>query len=185
MSADDKRILLGEITGAHGVRGEILVRSYTADPMALADYGPLSDAAGNAPLQLKLVRMTPKGGIVARIKGVSDRNGAEALKGRKLYVAREAMPEPDAEDDFYYEDLIGLAAIDASGAVLGEVVAVQNYGAGDLIEIRLTGGRKTELIPFTRAFVPVVDVAGGRVVVELPVASADDDDDGHDAALKP
>ncbi|MCB1504182.1 MAG: ribosome maturation factor RimM [Hyphomicrobiaceae bacterium] len=175
MSAGEKLILLGEIIGAHGIRGEVVVRSYTADPQAIADYGPLVDQAGAAPLTLKVMRMTPKGGVIARVKGVSDRNGAELLKGRKLHVAREAMPEPEADDDFYHADLIGLAAADASGAVIGEVVAVQNFGAGDLLEVRLAGSRKTELIPFTKAFVPTVDMAARRVVIEMPVAVADDE----------
>lgn len=164
----EKRILLGEITGAHGIRGDVLVRSYTGDPEAIGDYGALTDVAGAAPLMLKVVRVTPKGAVVARVKDVTDRNGAEALKGRKLYVAREQMPQPDDEEDFYYADLVGLAAVDADGNAMGEVVAVQNYGAGDLLEIRLIGNKKTELVPFTSAVVPKVDLEARRVTVVMP-----------------
>ncbi|MGD9668644.1 MAG: ribosome maturation factor RimM [Hyphomicrobiaceae bacterium] len=164
----EKRILLGEITGAHGIRGEVLVRSYTGDPEAIADYGALTDEKGAAPLTLKVLRMTPKGAIIARVRGVSDRNGAEALKGRKLYVARNAMPEPDDEDDFYYEDLIGLAVVDAQAKLVGEVVAVQNYGAGDLLEIRLVATGKTELVSFSKASVPQIDLEARRITVVMP-----------------
>lgn len=165
----EKRILLGEITGAHGIRGEVLVRSYTGAPEAIADYGALTDEKGAAPLTLKVLRMTPKGAIIARVRGVSDRNGAEALKGRKLYVARNAMPEPDDEDDFYYEDLIGLAVVDAQAKLVGEVVAVQNYGAGDLLEIRLVATGKTELVSFSKASVPQIDLEARRITVVMPV----------------
>ncbi|MGE3425394.1 MAG: ribosome maturation factor RimM [Hyphomicrobiaceae bacterium] len=159
---------MGEITGAHGIRGEVLVRSYTGDPEAIADYGALTDEKGAAPLTLKVLRMTPKGAIIARVRGVSDRNGAEALKGRKLYVARNAMPEPDDEDDFYYEDLIGLAVVDAQAKLVGEVVAVQNYGAGDLLEIRLVATGKTELVSFSKASVPQIDLEARRITVVMP-----------------
>ncbi|HRY07010.1 MAG TPA: ribosome maturation factor RimM [Hyphomicrobiaceae bacterium] len=164
----DKQILLGEITGAHGIRGEVLVRSYTGDPEAIGDYGALTDEKGASPLTLKVLRMTPKGAIVARIKGVVDRNGAEALKGRKLYVARQAMPEPNDEEDFYYADLIGLAAIDEAADALGKVIAVQNYGAGDLLEIRWHATGKSELIPFTKACVPRIDLVARQVIIALP-----------------
>lgn len=174
--ADTKRILLGEIAGAHGIRGEVVVRAYTGEPDAIADYGALTDAAGAKPLTLKIVRVTPKG-IVARVAGVADRNGAEALKGRKLYVARDAMPEPAEEDAFYHADLIGLAAVDQTGAVIGKVLGVQNYGAGDLLEIKLAAGGRAELVPFTKAFVPRVEIAAGRVVVVMPVMAEEDAED--------
>ncbi|MCB1522309.1 MAG: ribosome maturation factor RimM [Hyphomicrobiaceae bacterium] len=162
-----RRILLGEIAGAHGIRGDVLVRTFTSEPAAIADYGTLTDAAGNAPLELKIVRETPKG-VIARVSGVGDRNRAEALKGRKLYVLREALPDTDGEDDFYHADLIGLVAVDPAGKRIGEVVTVANYGAGDLLEVRISATRKSELIPFTKACVPVVDVAAGRVTIVLP-----------------
>lgn len=173
----DKRILLGQITGAHGIRGEVLVRSYTSDPESIADYGALTDEVGAAPLTLKVLRLTPKGAVVVRVNGVTDRNAAEALKGRKLFVARDSMPEPDAEDDFYVEDLIGLAAVDGDGNAIGEIVAVENYGAGDLLELRLAATKKTELIPFTKAYVPTIDLPTRRVTVIMPVALEEDEDD--------
>lgn len=186
MPKADDRILLGEITGAHGIRGDVLVRAYTGDPRAIADYGALTDSEGAAPLTLKVLRLTPKGAVVARVKGIADRNAAEALKGRKLFVARQAMPEPDDEDDFYYADLIGLSAVDAEGRAIGEVVAVQNFGASDLLEVRLTGSRKTELIPFMRDFVPAVDIAGRQVTVRMPVAEeGGDEPDGAGDATPP
>ncbi len=118
------------------------------------------------------MRVTPKG-VVARIAGVSDRNGAEALKGLQLYVERARLPAT-SEDEFYNADLVGLRAEDAEGRRVGTVVAVVNYGAGDLLELRLEGTRKTELIPFTEAYVPVVDVPGNRIVVVLPIAEPDE-----------
>ncbi len=174
---NDKLILLGEITGAHGIRGEVLVRTYTGDPEAIAGYGPLTDADGNAPLTLKVLHMTPKGAAVVRVHGVTDRNAAEALKGRKLYIARKNMPEPGSADEFYHADLIGLAAVDVEGNRIGEVVAVVNYGAGDLLEIKLAGARSTELVPFTKAFVPSIDIPSRRLLVVMPVAAAEDEEE--------
>ncbi len=168
MSKDNRKVLLGHIAGAHGIRGEVLVKSYTEAPDDIGAYGPLTDEKSGRQLQLKVLRVTPKG-VVARIAGISDRNAAEALKGARLVVDRERLPEPEAEE-YYHADLIGLAAVDTAGAEIGCVAAVVNYGAGDLVEIALSGSRKTELIPFTPAFVPTVDIAGGRVVVVVPVA---------------
>jgi 16S rRNA processing protein RimM len=116
-----------------------------------------------------VLRLTPKGAVVARVKGVTNRNAAEALKGRKLFIARAAMPEPEDEDDFYYSDLIGLTAVDADGNAMGELVAVHNYGAGDLLEIRLAATKKTELIPFTKTVVPKINLPGRRLTVVMPV----------------
>jgi 16S rRNA processing protein RimM len=161
-----KRILLGRIAGAHGVRGEVLIRSYTAESHNIASYGPLSDEHGNRSFEITKLRVTRKG-VVARLKGVEDRASAEALAGLDLYAARERLPAT-AEGEFYYADLIGLAAVDTNGAPIGTIVGVHNYGAGDIIEVRLTGSETTELVPFTAAFVPDVDIAEGRAVVVLP-----------------
>ena len=169
------RILLGRITGAHGIRGEVVLRSYAAVPADIAAYGPLGDEAGARSFQLKVVRVSDKG-VIARVAGVTDRNGAEALAGTDLYVARARLPKA-AEGEYYHADLIGLAAVSPDGAAIGEVVAVQNYGAGDLLEIRLAGSPKTELVPFKNAFVPTVDLVQRRVVVVMPVAAADDEED--------
>lgn len=161
----DARILLGHIAGAHGIKGEVLIKSYTGDPLAIADYGPLTDDSGRTHV-IASVRPSNKG-VIARIKGVSDRNAAEALKGTALHVGREAMPAPD-EGDYYHADLIGLKAVRPDGVELGKVVAVQNFGAGDLLELQLAGARQTEFVPFTDACVPAVDVKGGTVTVVMP-----------------
>ena len=169
------RILLGRITGAHGIRGDVLVHSYAATPEDIAAYGALSDAAGARSFKLKLIGGTSKG-LIARIAGIADRNAAEALRGTELYVARDKLPPAD-ENEFYLADLIGLAAVSPDGATLGDVVGVPNYGAGDLLEIRLTGKTGTELVAFTAACVPSVDLAARRVVVVLPEVAPDDPDE--------
>ena len=160
------RILLGHIAGAHGIRGEVLIKTYTEAPENVGAYGPLSDESGTRTFNLKSARATAKG-VVARLQGVNDRNGAEALRGIALYIERDRLPEA-AEDEFYHADLVGLAAVNPDGKPVGEIIAVQNYGAGDLLEIRLAGSSKTELVPFTDAAVPQVDVAARRVVVLMP-----------------
>jgi 16S rRNA processing protein RimM len=168
-SAEASRILLGRIAGAHGIRGEVLIHAYTSAPEDIAAYGTLSDAAGKRSFEIRIVRTTPKG-VVARIAGVADRTAAEALKGVELYVNRARLPEA-GEDEFYHADLIGLAAVDPAGRAIGEIVAVQNYGAGDLIEVRLAGSAKTELIPFTETAVPQIDMAARCAIVILPATT--------------
>ncbi len=163
------RVLLGRIAGAHGIRGEVLINTYTGVPEDIGGYGPLSDAAGKRSFEIKIVRVTPKG-VVALIAGAVDRTAAEALKGVELFVARNRLPAV-VEGEFYHADLIGLAAVDPAGETIGEIVAVQNYGAGDLLEIRLAGSAKTELVPFTEAVVPQIDIAEKRAVVVMPAAT--------------
>jgi 16S rRNA processing protein RimM len=162
---------LGRIAGAHGIRGEVLIKAFTARPEDIAAYGPLDAGAGRA-LQIETARVTPKG-VVARIAGIGDRNAAEALKGTELYVDRNCLPPPE-EGAFYHADLVGLAAADPEGRPLGEIVGVRNYGAGDLLELRLAGSARTELIPFTEAFVPEIDLAARRAVVLLPTGAETD-----------
>ena len=166
-----RRILLGHISDAHGIKGEVLIKAHTGAPEAIADYGPLLDARGHT-VEIQVVRVTPKG-VVARVKGVTDRTAAEALKGTELFTTREKLPDPE-EDEFYHADLIGLSAIGPDGAALGTVTAVANHGAGDVIEIALAGSRQTELVPFTKAFVPEVSIAKGQILVRLPESSDDD-----------
>ena len=168
----DARILLGRIAGAHGIRGEVLVHSYTDAPEKIGAYGALSDATRARQFTIKVVRVTPKG-VIARIAGVADRNAAEPLKGIELYVERARLPSA-APGEYYHADLIGLETVDTQGRSIGRVAAVQNFGAGDLLEIRLTGSSKTELIPFTDAHVPEVDLAARRAVVVLPTYAGDD-----------
>ena len=161
------RILLGRISGAHGIRGDVVLRSFTEAPEDIAAYGPLSDAEGTRTFKLQVVRLTPKAALIARVEGVNDRNGAEALAGKELYIERQRLPEAGAAE-YYHADLIGLAAVDEDGRHVGEVVAVLNYGAGDLIEVQLSGTRRTEMLPFTDAFVPEVDIEARRIVVKMP-----------------
>lgn len=168
MSKTNNRVLLGRINGPHGIRGDVVVHSFTEVPEAIGDYGELTDGSGGRPLRLKVQRVTPKG-VIARVSGIGDRTAAETLKGAELWIDRHQLPEAEP-GEFYYEDLVGLRAVDLEGAQFGEVVGVVNYGAGDLLEIRLAGDvRKTELVPFGVAYVPEVDVAGGRVVVAWPL----------------
>lgn len=165
--------MLGRIAGAHGIKGDVLVETHTADARDIAAYGPLTGERGQPAFNLRVRRVTHKG-VIAHIDGVEDRDGAEALKGVGLYVARERLsnPEPGA---YYHVDLVGLAAVDEKGRALGSVVSVQNFGAGDLLEIALTASRKTELVPFTNAFVPEVDMEARRIVVAWP---AENDETG-------
>ena len=167
-----KRILLGRIAGAHGIRGEVIIHAYTEPPENIAAYGPLSDEAGARMFEIAIAHVTAKG-VVARLAGVGDRSAAEALRGVDLYVDRDRLP-PAVEGEYYHADLIGMAAVDSAGQRIGEIVAVQNFGAGDLLEIRLAGRGRTELIPFTDAAVPEVDVAAKRVIVVLPRTDEDD-----------
>jgi 16S rRNA processing protein RimM len=160
------RILLGRIAGAHGLRGEVLIHSFAELPESLAAYGPLTDAAGGKTFTILRVKPTPKG-VVARLAGIGDRTAAEALKGVELYVLRARLPRP-AEDEFYHADLIGLLAVDPEGRPFGRIAAIHNFGAGDLIEIALAGSAKTELVPFTEATVPSLDVSAGRAVIVRP-----------------
>jgi 16S rRNA processing protein RimM len=167
------RILLGRIAGAHGIRGEVVIHAYTAAPEDIGGYGPLSDATGARSFAIASLRVTAKG-VVARLEGITDRTAAEALKGVELYVDRARLPAA-AEGEFYHADLIGLAAVDPAGEAIGEIVGVQNYGAGDLLEIRFAGSGRTELVPFTEACVPEVDLAARRAVVVLQAASDEEE----------
>lgn len=159
-------LLLGRFGAPHGVRGEIRLQSFTSDPLAIATYDGLTDKSGSRHFRLRAVRPQGKDMLVAQVEGVDDRAGAEALSRVELYIPREAL-SPPAEEEFYIADLIGLRAETAEGEVMGVVVAVRNFGAGDILEIRPPHG-ETILLPFTKAVVPIVDVAGGRVVVEPP-----------------
>jgi 16S rRNA processing protein RimM len=163
------RICLGQVGAAHGVSGEVRLRSFTADPAAIAGYGPLETEDGRI-FRIEALRPV-KDHFIAQLSGVRDRDAARALANAKLYVPRERLPEPDAADEFYYADLIGLAVLDPAGNALGTVVAIHNFGAGDLIEVRHAGGGTTQMLPFDAATVPVVDIAAGRIVVATPRAS--------------
>ena len=161
-----KRIVLAHVASAHGIKGDVVVRAHTGDPEALADYGPLTDASGKRTFDITQLRVTAKG-VVVRFKGVADRTAAEALRGLELYVERSALPAA-ADGEYYHVDLIGLEAVGPEGAVVGRVIAVQNFGAGELLEIQRPGVNETEYVPFTDTYVPAVDIAGGRVSVIIP-----------------
>ena len=167
MALDKKLILLGHVAGAHGIRGEVVMKTYTGDPAGIDAYGPLLDASGSKKYKLKVVRVTLKG-VVVRIAGVSDRNAAEALRGTALHAPRSALGDT-APGEYFYEDLTSLEAVDPAGARIGLIKAVENFGAGDLLEIARDGSAKTEFVPFVEAYVPNVDIAAGRVTVIMPL----------------
>ena len=158
-------VCLGVITGARGLRGELWIKSFTGDPARIGDYGALSDESGEQSFRVT-VKDVVKGKVLVRIKGVADRTAVERLKGVKLYVDRAKLPELE-EEEYYYADLIGLRVELTTGETLGTVKAVHDFGAGDLLDVA-GEGRKGLMLPFTRAAVPVVDVKGGRVVVDPP-----------------
>lgn len=161
----DRLILVGRIAGAFGVRGEVRVTSFTADPMALAGYRDLRRADG-APAPALSAARPVKGGLVARAAGVETRDQAEALRGLKLHVLRESLPAPE-EDEFYLADLTGLRVETPDGRILGVVRGVQDFGAGDLLDVKPEGAPSFWL-PFTREVVPEVDIAGGRILAIPP-----------------
>ncbi|OYX36795.1 MAG: 16S rRNA processing protein RimM [Caulobacterales bacterium 32-69-10] len=162
-----KLILVGRVSGAFGVRGEVRIGSYTDDPMALARYKTLLREDGSPGLTLTAARPA-KGGVVGRCPEIATKEAADALRGLRLYVPRDVLPEPD-EDEFYLTDLIGLAAETEDGQGLGKVKAVQNFGAGDILEIDPGGGRPTVFLPFTRITVPEVRLSEGRIIVVPPI----------------
>jgi len=164
MSARDK-ICVGVITGAHGVKGAVRVKSHTARPKDIAAYGPVSDEKGEQVFDIQ-VTGTAKDRVIAKLSGIDDRDAAEALKGVNLFAPRDALP-PAGEDEFYHADLIGLRAEAEDGATMGTVRALHDFGAGDVIEIQGTDG-KPFVLPFTRAAVPVIDLDGGRIVIAPP-----------------
>ncbi len=162
--AEDK-VCIGAITGVRGLRGEVRIKSFTADPDGVAAYDQVTDEAGEHAYRIRVTGHV-KGMVIARLDGIDDRDAAESLKGTKLYVPRSILPEPE-DGAFYHADLVGLKAETADGEPLGTVKAVHNFGAGDVIEI--SGGGKDELmVPFTSAAVPDVDLESGRIVVQPP-----------------
>ena len=166
-------ICVARIGAAHGVRGAVKLLTFTEDPLAVQRYGPLTTKDGARQFEVTHAREA-KDHLVATLKGVTTRDEAERLNGLELYVAREKLPATD-DDEYYHADLIGLAAVTTANAPLGRVVAIHNFGAGDIIEIAPPQG-STLLLPFTNAVVPTVDLAAGRVVIELPPEIDGDDE---------
>jgi 16S rRNA processing protein RimM len=165
-----ERICVARIGAPHGVRGEVKFWSFTADPAAVAGYGPFETAEGRL-VEIDALRPA-KEFFVARLKGVADRDAAERLRNVELFVSRDRLPDTADTDEFYHADLIGLAVVDAAGGALGTVTAMHNFGAGDLIEVRPLAG-DTVMLPFTHSVVPLVDIAGGRIVVAPPAGAFD------------
>ena len=162
----EERICVGVIVGAQGVRGAVRIKPFTAEPRDVAAYGPVTDATGARKFRLKVTDV--RGGVaIATLAGIGDRNAAEALKGIELHVPRAALPPPE-EDEFYHADLIGLPVELEDGTLFGRVRSLDDYGAGDVIEVERADRGMPLALPFTRDFVPVVDVAGKRVVVAPP-----------------
>ena len=166
-----KLVLVGRVAGAFGVKGEVRVTAYTGRPEALLTYGELVQKDGSPGLTL-LSGRAQKGDLVARAKEVATKEEADALRGLLLHVPREALPEPD-EDEYYLTDLIGMAAVTPEGQTLGRIKAVQDFGAGDILEIDPGRGAATWYLPFTRECAPEVDLAGGKVTVVRPAETSE------------
>lgn len=179
-SGREGRVCVAQIGAAHGLKGEVRLWSFTEDPAAFLSYGPLESEDGKRAFEIENLRAA-KDHFVGRIRGVADRNAAEALRNLKLYVDRGALPEAEDGETFYHADLIGLAAVTKDGAHFGEIVAVHNFGAGDILEIRRGG--ETLMLPFTETAVPQIDIAAGNIVVDPPAEivareGAEDEQDG-------
>jgi 16S rRNA processing protein RimM len=162
----DELICVAQIGAPHGIRGEVRLKSFTADPLAVKDYGPLMREDGAAELVLESVRPA-KAHLVARFRGVNDRDAAERLTNLKLFIPRERLPPPQP-DEYYHADLIGLAAVTRDGNEIGTVIAIHDFGAGDILELRPPTGGSTLLLPFNDTYVPSVNVAQRRIVVAPP-----------------
>ena len=174
MRAPDRLILIGVFGAPQGVRGEVRVKSLTADPAAIGAYGPLTDQNRGRKFVFESLRRLKGDMLVARVAGVSSREAAEALKGVEIFARRDQLPPP-ADDEFYWDDLIGLEAVDMAGAPLGRVVALMNHGAGDVLEIAPAHG-ETLLLPFTKRVAPRVDFDAGRIVIQPPREVEDEDE---------
>ena len=161
------RICVAQIGAAHGLRGEVRLRSFTQDPAAVTSYGPLESEDGSRRFEIEALRPA-KDHFVARLVGIGDRDAAERLTNLKLYVPRDRLPPTEDDDTFYQSDLIGLAAVTPDGTALGTVQAIYNFGAGDIIEIAPAGGGAPLMVPFTDAAVPAVDLVARRIVVAPP-----------------
>ncbi|MEZ5893808.1 MAG: ribosome maturation factor RimM [Parvularculaceae bacterium] len=165
MTDAKRRICLGAFAGAHGVKGHAKIKTFTEAPDGVAAYGPVESEDGARRFTLKIEKIMGPDIALASAPEIKSREDAETLKGVRLYVDRGALPEPD-EDDFYLDDLVGLAAFDETGAPAGAVAAVYNFGAGDMIELKdIPGVKGVRLVPFTKEAVPGIDVADGRLTV--------------------
>jgi 16S rRNA processing protein RimM len=173
LRAPDRLILMGVFGAPQGVRGEIRVKSLTAESTAIGAYGPLTNKGRTRSFAFESLRSLKDDMLVARVTGVSTREAAEALKNMEIYARRDQLPPPD-EDEFYYDDLVGLEAVDAAGGPIGRVVSLTNHGAGDILEIAPVGGGETLLFAFTKGIAPRIDFDAGRIVIERPSEVEDD-----------
>lgn len=160
------RVLLGQIGAAHGIKGEVRIKSFTDAPLDITTYGPLQTNRADLEITITNSRLS-KGLIIARLKGIADRNMAETLNGVKLFTNAENLDTLEDEDEFYHADLIGLTAHDADGKEIGTLVSIENYGAGDIIELKLTNG-KTELLPFSKKVAPEINLADKSITIIMP-----------------
>ncbi len=162
----EDRVCVGAVAGAFGVKGEVRLKSFCSDPEDVAAYGPLETEDAARRFEITLVKSV-KNGFAARLSGVRSKEAADALRGTRLFAGRDALPALE-EEEYYHADLIGLEVRDTGGTLLGKIRAIHDHGAGDLLEVHGLGLKQTVLLPFTRAAVPTVDIAAGRVVADPP-----------------
>lgn len=183
-AASDRRICLGVFAGAHGVKGWTKIRTHTERPEDVAAYGPVELKDKTRRFTLEVVRILKKNLVLARAAEIESREDAAALSGETLFVDRSALPAPEASDEFYIEDLVGLSAFDDAGAAAGSVAAIHDFGAGSVLELEgVPGYSQPVLVPFTREAVPEVDIKGGRIGVAR--AFLDENEDDADARTRP
>jgi 16S rRNA processing protein RimM len=166
-----KCVCLGVVTGPHGVQGAVRIKSFTEQPEDIARYGPLADESGKHSFDLHLIGAA-KGVVIARLSGVEDRDQAEALRGLRLHLSRAVLPQTEAEE-YYHADLIGLEAVLGDGTPVGRVRAVYDFGAGDTLELARPDASPV-MVPFTRAVVPSIELAAGRLVLDPPPGLLDE-----------
>lgn len=176
MTKTEKTVQMAVIGAPHGVKGEVRVKTFTGDPLALGDYGPLRSADGRT-FTVAAIRPA-KTVVVARFREIASREAAEAVTGTELFIDRSALPNDLDEDEFYHADLIGLAVRDETGSSIGKVAAIQNFGGGDIVEVALTG-RRTVMIPFTLAAIPEISVRDGFIRIDSAGAGLVEEDDGE------
>ncbi len=173
MGTQRDQVLVGVIVGAHGIKGEVKLKSFTSDPMSIGRYGSLQSKSGQ---QFEINKLKPaKDEFIASLKNVNDRNEAKTLKGVELFVARERLPKLKTHEA-YAHDLMGLDVVLENGTTLGKLVAMPNYGAGDLLEVAVDGNPETVLIPFINSFVPQEDFSSGKIIVNLPEGYLEEDE---------
>lgn len=179
MNSPESPVQLAVIGAAHGIRGEVKVKSFTSDPTALGDYGPLRSHDGRI-FTVSTIRPV-RNGVVVRFKEIADRDAAEGLAGTQLFIGRAALPDDLDEDEFYHADLIGLTVRDRLGETIGTVTAIHDFGAGDVVEVR-SGKRAAMMVPFSVAAIPEVHVGEGFIVIDLEAAGlvgTDEDDEAE------